>query len=228
MQYASAVMDSANRRLAALAIVVAAGACVGGFLLDAEDFAGNLLGEVTGVVGGVLLALLVVDRLLDRDRDRRWQLVAQETHGTLRFAIVQASLLLYLQLPAPRKLKADPLSMHDAGELHSGLEELSRELLACTSATVPDGDPVALSRILSPQLALIRDSVMPRLIALDRDPELIEALARVESRAQTWLYTLWQEQRFGLPFSAVLTSAASIVDSFAEAIAVLDSRRKDV
>ena len=164
----------------------------GGFAFGVDGFAGNLLAETVGVLVSVLLAVLVVERLIERDRRTRWHLVSEQTARTLRFALVKASLPIYLALPSPKPFGADPRTAEDHGTLADGLIELERGLHAF-------GENEELKRLeltgvleaARPHRQLALGEVMPRLLALGRDPGLIQRLMAIEERLQSLDYRLW-------------------------------------
>ena len=176
---------------AAAAGILAAAVAVG-FALDAEAFAGNLLAEAAGVVASVVLAVLVVERLLERDRRARWRLVSEQTARTLRFALVKASVPMYLALPSPKPHGADPRTAEDAGTLADGLVELEDGLR--TFGEHEELKQLRLADVLvetRPHLQLALGEVMPRLLALGRDPGLIQRLMAIEAALQALDYRVW-------------------------------------
>jgi len=180
--------------LRASAVVIAA-AIAAGVALDARGFAGNLLAEAIGVIVSVLLTVLVVERLLERDRRRRWHVVAQETHETLRKSLVLAALPAYLALPSPKPLEADPRIVTDTDGLTARLEQLERELHAVGEQ--PDGKPFWLEQVLDsarPHLERVSSSVLPRLLTLGNDPDLLQHLMALEETVNQLDYRLWTAQ----------------------------------
>jgi hypothetical protein len=179
-------------------LLLALGALVGGFWIDFEGFAGNALAELAGVLISVLLAVFVVDRLLEDHRATRWALVSDQTLRTLDDALVRAGLALYLQLPAPRPSSADPFTMQMTTQAQ--LVGAFHELSALLSSTSPD----ALAQVddwvpdLGEQMRLVRDGVMPRLLALG-DATLVAEVAAVEGAFQDLLHEVWVGERVGNP-----------------------------
>lgn len=175
----------------ASAVIIAA-AIAAGVALDARGFAGNLLAEASGVIVSALLTVLVVERLLERDRRRRWHVVAQETHETLRMSLVLASLPAYLALPSPKPLEADPRVAAETDGLATGLEGLEHALRAVGEQ--PDGKPFSLEHVLDParpHLERVSSSVLPRLLTLGKDPDLLQRLMTLEATVTQLDYRLW-------------------------------------
>jgi len=181
------------RILMAVAGVVILLALIGGFALDAKGFADHLLAELVGVFGGALLAVFVVDVLVDRERTRRWDLVASETTAALRFAVIRAGLSIYLLLPAPRPSKADPYTMGlgDDDALAGALSALA-ELLRDSRAHTRPADAV---EGLRPHLALVRDGLMPRFLTIGQH-DLVARLAALEGSFQELEHAAWLDERF--------------------------------
>jgi hypothetical protein len=203
------------RRLAWVSLVGLLGLLLAGFAVDAKGFAGNLLAEVIGIVVSAFIAVLLVDRFVEAERKARWQLVADVTKETLRFAVVKAALPIYLQLQAPRPPNADPFVMNEAGDLDGGLRTLSSELRRqAEEATHREPDLGEIARNVLPNTNLIRDVVLPRLILIGAEPDLIRPLVELEDSIERLKYDLWVEERFGLPSSALLKDLAELVDGF--------------
>ena len=205
-----------RRKLLVLAVSGASAGCLLGLVVGGGAFAENVAAELIGVLAGVALALVVVDRLVERERLARWRLVAGETENTLRFAMVKAGLELYMLLPAPRPGDADPFSSDLTGELPCAFRRLSQELRAMAGSenAVEDAPPLMLD-IVRPHVEVIRDAVMPRLLTIGPDRELIRRLARMEAAFENLGYEAWLDNRFGLP-SELADAACGVVDAFAE------------
>lgn len=181
------------KTLVVAAIVLLGGALVAGFALDAKTFGEHLLAELVGLLVSILVAVFIVDVLVERERSRRWDLVSAETVASLRFAVIRAGLDVYLLLPAPRPPAADPFTMSDAGEGHLAMA------LSTLARTVEKADAIELGAALDalrPHLAVARDSVMPRLLAIGQH-RLIASVATLEGKLQKIEYTVWLEERFG-------------------------------
>jgi hypothetical protein len=181
------------KTLVVVAIVLLGAALVAGFALDVKAFGEHLLAELVGLLASVLVAVFVVDVLVERERARRWDLVAAETVASLRFAIIRAGLDVYLLLPAPRLTAADPFTMSEAGK---GQLAMSLSTLARTVETAKGIELDTALNALRPHLAVARDSVMPRLLAIGQH-ELIASVATLEGNLQNLEYTVWLEERFG-------------------------------
>ncbi len=185
-----------NRRAATGAAALAVVAAAGGFALDPKGFAGNILGEVIGVITSVLLAVFVLDRLVERDRRRRWSLVAEETLQTLRFALVRAGLAMYLRLPLPRPPTADPFTMQfgSTEALTLSFQSLGDHLRKLSDAEM--GQPDLWLPVVEEQIRLIREGVMPRLIAIG-DDNIVAAVSTVEGRYQDLNHAASLRERIG-------------------------------
>lgn len=207
--------------LLVLSVMVAAAAIVTGFMLDAAGFAGNLLAEVAGLLLGVLLAVLIVDVLIERERARRWDLVAAETETNLRLAMIRAGLDVYLLLPVPRPPAADPYTMSQAGP--HGLSEALRALadavraepsLQRDSGATGGPEPLAVVEALKPHLELIRTAVMPRLIAVG-EHDLIARLAFLEGAYQELEHSAWMADRFG-GWTQLAVDLGKVIDALSD------------
>lgn len=163
-----------------------------GVAMDPEAFVGNLLAETVGVLVSVLVAVLVVERIIERERLRRWDLVSEQTTRTLRFALIRASVHVYLRLRPPRDPEADP---HTLGLLDERLTSALRRLAAAVRKQ-PVADVVGLVTLLGPQMQLIRSGVMPQLLAIG-DHSLIARLTALESAFQDLEHTAWMTEQFG-------------------------------
>lgn len=203
-----------------------------GVALDAEGFAENLLAEVVGVVVSVLLAVSVVERLLESDRRARWRLVSEQTTRTLRSALVKASLPIYLALPSPKRHGADPRTAEDAGVLADGLVELEKGLRA-SGENERVGGP-KLEDVLQetrPHLQLVFRDVMPRLLALGSNPELIQRLMAVETALQALDHRLWSVTSMAggiigpghLTHREAADELAGLVETFGAVVRYLDA-----
>jgi hypothetical protein len=182
----------APKTLIVAAIVLLGGALIAGFALDPKTFGEHLLAEFVGLLVSILVAVFIVDVFVERERSRRWDLVSTETVTLLRFAIVRAGLDVYLMLPAPRPPAADPFTMSEAGE---GQLAMALSTLARTVEKTEDIELDAALDALRPHLAVARDSVMPRLLAIGQH-ELIASVAALEGKLQNLEYMVWLEERF--------------------------------
>jgi hypothetical protein len=208
--------------LKTLATVAAAAAVAGlaaGFAIDARGFLGNLLAELVGIVSGALLAIFIVERILERERSRKWDLVSEQTIATLRFALVRAGHHVYLLLPVPRDPDADPYTL---GLLQKNRLADALSTLAASVRKRPDleieGD---VAKSLEPHLELIRGGVMPQLVAIGKH-DLIARLAVVESAFQDLQHTIWLNEKFG-HLNKSSEAVATLVDSLAQVSEVVDA-----
>jgi hypothetical protein len=182
------------RKFAAVALVISALVIGAGFAIDAPAFAGNLLGEAAGVLLGTLLVVLIVDRAVENDRSRRWDLVAEQTLGTLRLVVIRAGMDVYLALPAPRPPEADPYTLghtDDGEHLTKSLRRLAETVRGDTAALDED-DLVAK---VKDHLQVVRGGVLPQLLVIGTQ-DLIARLTTLETAFQELENTAWLEQRF--------------------------------
>jgi len=192
-------------------LATSAGAIVVGLCLDSKGFVGNLLAEVAGLLLGALLAVLVVDRLLERSRDSAWKLVADGTIRTLEFALVKAALPQYLRLPAPRPPTGDPVSMDGAGEL-------GRAMAVIAAETRKDGAwelPVQPARVLTefaPHLHVIREVVLPRLLMIGTEPDLVRRIIELEEEYENLDYEVLLDAQFGVPLPLLKARVVDILE----------------
>jgi hypothetical protein len=200
-------------------------AVAAGFWLDAKGFAVNALATFAGMIVSILVALFVVDRLVAGEQRRRWGEVADGTLRTLENAIVQASLDIYLLLPAPRPLAADPFTMSQADHLSDGLRLLS-EAVAKESAV--GKDPPSVVEVLTPSVRTISEVVISRLLQINGEPDLVRPLVDVERAMQTLDYNARLFERFGLPEGAFATDLGLFIASLAAAAAAMDAARARV
>jgi hypothetical protein len=187
-------------------------------MLDVKSFAGNALAEFAGAILSVLAAVLVLDRLVENDRRRRWNLVAEETVETLRLALIRAGVAMYLRLDAPRPPSADPFTMAIAGpeELVRALRELGGRLRGRRDTQL--GEPDEWLPEVEEQIRLIREGVMPRLLAIG-DEDIVAAVAGVEGRFEELLYAAWAADRFG--GEHIAAASAQLSEAMGQAAAVL-------
>ena len=183
-------------------VVIVAATAVGlaalsaGFLIDFKGFAGNVLAELAGLLFSALVAVLVVDRLVEGDRRRRWRLVSDETLRTFQDALVRAGLEMYLRLEAPRPSPADPYTMSMLGSeaLGAAFVELAAQMRSRSDSEI--GEPDTWLPEVESHIRLIREGVMPRLLALG-DAHVVAAAAGVEGALQDLLHAVWLAKRFG-------------------------------
>lgn len=190
-----------------------------GFALDAKGFSGNLLAEIAGVLVSVLLAVFIVEKAVERERSRRWDLVAEQTTSMLRFAVIRAGTNVYLQLPAPRSAAADPYTLGLLGDkqLSAALSQLAEEMRKEPElGTGKEGFVAGLQ----PHIEFIRAGVMPQLLAIGKH-DLIARLAAVESTFQNLEHTLWLEERFGGP-DQFHVDAAALIEALANLSRAID------
>lgn len=208
------------KAIAVVAATVVVVALVAGFLLDAEGFLGNLLAEIVGVLVSVLLAIFIVERIVERERAKRWDLVSGETITTLRFAVIRAGQHVYLLLPPPRDPNADPytLGLLQRDQLTDALRQLAENI---RSSQLSIEDEVAAG--LRPHMEFIRGSVMPQLLAIGTH-DLIARLAALESAFQDLQHTVWLAHQFGhLRKSPAIV--ANLIQALAGVSEVIDERR---
>lgn len=182
------------KTIVAIAITVALAATAGGFMLDAKGFGGNLLAEIVGILMAAVLAVLIIDRAVERDRARRWDLVSQQTLSTLRFVVLRAGMDVYLSLPAPRPPNADPYTLGQLGE-EGGLTDALKELSGVVRTADGIGVDDELVIVLKGHLEVVRGGVLPQLLAIGTH-DLIARLSTVEAAFQDLEQTAWLEQRF--------------------------------
>jgi hypothetical protein len=194
-----------------------------GFAIDANSFALHMLSEVAAIVGGILLGALYLDALLERERGKRWREVAASTAETLRFTSVKAAQSIYILLPAPRDSDADPLLGDEAGELARSLR--------CLEAAVGDEsfvlaglgiDAPAARAMLEPRLRVIREVILPRLLAIGVVPKLVSALLAVESAQERLDYNVSMDRTFGTPSSMLIEDLKRVVGSLAALAEAVD------
>jgi hypothetical protein len=85
-----------TRRTLVLVILLALAAAVVGFLVDAKGFEVNLLAGLVGGCAGFIVAIAVVERLLERDRARRWATVSTQVRRSILGAISDIAFDFYL------------------------------------------------------------------------------------------------------------------------------------
>jgi hypothetical protein len=170
-----------------------------GAALDPRAFAGNVVSEVLGALAGVVVALTLVERLVDRARRRRWAIVSRQTYKTMQWVLVKASLTFYMLLPAPRPTSADPFTGDAGGYLPEALHELARAFANFAETTEDELDARAIVSAVDRDFQTVRQTLMPRLLALSDEPALLERLVVLEERFETLHYDAWLDERFGLP-----------------------------
>jgi hypothetical protein len=211
-------------RIIVFAAVLLVAPIATGFAIDPKSFALHMLSEVAGIVGGVLLGALYVDALLERERGKRWREVSASTAEILRFASVKAAQSVYILLPTPRDAEADPFLANENGELARGL--------LCLEAAIGDEEfivsglgidaPEALE-MLEPRLRVIREVILPRLLAIGVVPELVSALLAVESAQEMLDYNASMHHVFGTPPSMLVEDLRRVVGSLAALTEAVDA-----
>ena len=197
---------------------------IAGVCVDEAGFAGNLLAEIVGVFAGLLVVVFVVDRVVERERSRRWDLVSEKTLHTLRFVIIRAGSEIYLTLPAPRAPSADPYTLGLVGEnaLTGALRNLSekvREQPEPDDRHREDRENQVLDG-LGKHLALLRGGVMPQLLVVG-EHDLVARLAALDGAFQDLEHNVWLEDRFG-GLNQFQASVATVVDRLADLSEAID------
>jgi hypothetical protein len=197
---------------------------VGGLALDAKGFAGNLFAEAAGVIASAVLALFLVDRLVAADRRARWQLVAETTTETLRSHVVRTALSLYVYLPAPRPVDADPFVMDSAGELSVGLEKLAAELRRVSELPFPPAASAAdVADAVVSNTRLIAEVVLPRFMAIGAEPGVVAPIFGLDRSVGKLDYHASLADTFGLPANTLFTDMADVVDDLRKIVEALKS-----
>lgn len=211
-------------RVIALAVALLAGSIAAGFAIDPNAFALHMLSEAAGILAGILLGALYVDALLERERVSRWREVSAGTGETLRFTSVKAAQAIYVLLPAPRDPAADPFLANEGGELAHGLRRLEAALddeeLAVSGLGIDA--PQALE-MLEPRLRVIREVILPRLLAIGVAPELITSLLAVEGAHENLDYNASMDELFGTPPSMLVADLQRVVRSLAALAEAVDA-----
>jgi len=204
----------------AIAIAGSAGALAAGLLLDVGSFVENLLAELIGVFLSIALAVLVVDKVVERERERRWDLVSVPIIHTLRFALMRTGMEAFLRLPPPRPPNADPytLGVLAPDRLAGALEKLALKVREEKPGFTDEGELVDRIR---PHLELIRSAAMPQLLAIGRR-DLLAPLAIVDKTFQDLEHTVWIEQRMG-SLNDFNGSLGQLLDATAEVVKAVDA-----
>lgn len=203
-----------NIALRAFLLAAATAVVIGSWIgarLDPAGFVGNLLSEGVGLAASLVVGLVLVERLVERDRRRRWELVAAETETALRFAIVRIAREIYLEIPAPRPGAADPLSMADAGALSQGLSRLEEVLNMPSTGWPQQGDVSAIVGAIRPQVGRIRNDVTLRLLTLGQRPGLVAHLSAAEGAFEELEFEVHRGARSNLGTRDVVSAAASLI-----------------
>lgn len=208
------------RTLAWLSVGLTTIALVVGFAIDCEGFAGNLLAEIAGVLVGLLLAIFLVEKILDRERQDRWNRVAEQTMKTLRFALIRASTSVYLSLPTKRPPKADPYTLGLLGD--NRLTDALHALAGVIRADAEFEDEEQLLDGMKSHLDLIRGGIMPQLLAIG-EHDLVAELAGLEGAFQDLENTVWLQQRFGGP-NRFNENLATVIDSLAAISSMIEGQ----
>lgn len=188
---------------------------IAGLCVDAKGFAENLLAEIVGVFAGLLVVVFVVDRVVERERARRWELVSEKTLNTLRFVIIRAGSEIYLTLPAPRAPNADPYTLGLVGE--RALTGALRKLAEKVREQPEPGEDHREDRVLDGlrgHLAQLRGGVMPQLLVVG-EHDLVARLAALDGAFQDLEHNIWLEDRFG-GLNQFQASVATVVDRLAD------------
>lgn len=207
------------RRITATVLVsIVAVAIVPGLLLNPQPFIENLLAETAGVAASILVGFTLVERLMQRQRARQWERVRFQTVRAILAHIMDIGLEYYMLLPvAIRQEEQEFIYYYYELELPSeeaaqGLARISKHVLGHKQELAPLSSRDFHEHI-APHIYQLRDVLTPRVLELNDDPSLVEALMEVETAERTWMYNLGLENRFGGPEEFGWESSAGFLDS---------------
>jgi|GEM_PF-5772585 len=202
--------------------LVLAGILAAGFRLDLGNFGSNVLAEFAGLVASVVVAVLVIERLVDRDRHARWQLVEAQTLKTLHFTLVKAALPLYLHLHDPRPPEANPYGIYQSERLDERLRNLAAALCEREDRGVKPDPLRPVLEAMAPHVNFIRDSVMQRLLTVGAEPELVRRLALLESNFEDLDFNAWVDEKLGSRPGQNAQRLANLVESMRDVATYLN------
>jgi len=212
-----------RRTLLGLALGVIAVSLATGFWLDWRGFAGNSLAGLADMVAGFLIAIVLVDRYTKAERNARWASVAEATTRTLESAAVRAALPAFVQLSAPRAPAFDPQMALTLGRLPHALSALADALREAGQEPFARAfDSRAFLDAVLPSTHVITNIVLPRLLSLDVDPELVRPIVELESVVAQLDYHAWMGTTMQIPASTVYRDAADLIGALAVVVRAHD------
>jgi hypothetical protein len=206
------------RRIATAVLVsIVAVAIVPGLLLNPQAFIENLLAETAGAAASILVGLTLVERLMQRQRARQWERVRFQTVRAILAHIMDIGLEYYTLLPVSIRQEEQEFIYYyyelelPSEEAAQGLARISKHVLGHKQelAALSSRD---FYEHIAPHIHQLRDVLTPRVLELNDDPSLVEALMEVETAERTWMYNLGLEDRFGGPEDG-WASSAGFLDS---------------
>jgi hypothetical protein len=217
-----------SRFATAVLVSIVTVAVVPGLLLDPLPFIGNLLAETAGVAASIFVGLTLVERLMQKQRARQWERVRSQTVRAILAHIMDIGLQYYMLLPVSIRQQEQEFIYYyyelqlPSEEAAQGLARISKHILGHQKELAP-----LSSRGLHEQIALhiyqLRDVLTPRVLELNDDPSLVEALMEVETTERNWLYNLGLEDRFGAPQEFGWEYSADFLDSCSKVVSNLAS-----
>lgn len=183
--------------VAAAVVLLGLGA---GFLLDADSFVPNLLAEMVGVAAAFLLAVALVDKLQQRDRERRWSRVRRETADALAEHLRTIAVPFYIRRPALGEPHVLPLTGDQPRAVLEHLIALMKRIedaLDALATGTEDASSGRAFRAAEPALRELSVVFIPRLMSLEGTPRLLEALLRLEKAGASWRQYVQLSESFG-------------------------------
>jgi hypothetical protein len=180
-----------------------------GFLLDYRSFTGNVLSEISGIALSAVLAVLIFERVAERERRRRWEGVRSQLYGALVSQLTDIAFEVYIALPVEvREASPDVITtMLADNELTSDtvvsaavLTDVVRANIESLMASEDDGaNAGSVYDSAVPNLDRISDTLVPQLLQLGQDPQLIVELSQLGSAVRVWEWNLRMNQIYGGP-----------------------------
>jgi hypothetical protein len=212
-----------RRITTAVLVSIVAVAIVPGLLLNPQPFIENLLAEVAGAAASILVGLTLVERLMQRQRARQWERVRLQTVRAILAHIMDIGLEYYMLLPVSiRQQEHEFIYCYYELELPSeeaaqGLARISKHVLGYKQELAPLSSG-GFHEHITPHIYQLRDVLTPRVLELNDDPNLVEALMEIETAERTWMYHLGLENRFGASEEFGWESSAGFLDSCSKVV----------
>jgi hypothetical protein len=124
-------------------------------------------------------------------------------------------------LPGPRPSRANPFDADAHENLATALGQLAEALREHAESMDEVLDARAIVDVVDRDFNNVRRSLMPRLLALGDEPELLKSFADLEEMVETLDYDASLDERFGLPGPLFMQDIARCVAAMREVATVL-------
>jgi hypothetical protein len=201
-----------------------------GAYINFSDFLGNLL-SLGSLALGVFIAVEIVERLIERYREERWRKVRAVTLRAIATHIVDFYTTAWLDLAGnapPGKI----LDGRGSPSLQSGEEMVnSLRVLRERCRTRDDEDSERFMHNVRNMyenarwnLDQIRSILLPRVLEISEDVELIQGLLRLDEAYRQWENARIVDQQVGIGYRAILEEILCTLETAARAYQLIVQR----